>query len=89
MRAADARRVEVERAHALGAQAHRGEREEPAAAADVEEGAPVQVLDAEHRSQRALGLHDPLLVEDRQEAAPVVAELEALARGDLRRAASG
>src|SRR5262249_42388811 len=82
-RAGEAGGTEVERVHARGPEPHGGEREQPAAAPDVEERAPVEALDLEHLAQRALGLGDARVVEHVQEARPVLAELEALAAGDL------
>jgi aryl-alcohol dehydrogenase-like predicted oxidoreductase len=63
---------------ACGAQAHGGQREQPAAAAHVEEGLAGDRSRTEHGLQRAAGLGDAFVVEYAKEAAPVLAKFEAV-----------
>lgn len=78
----DALRIVVERPDA-GAEPLRGEAEDPAAGADVEEAFPVEPPDIEHRFQGFLGGFDVLGRELLQERRPIGAEFKPLAAADL------
>jgi hypothetical protein len=71
--------------HARGAHPGGGEGEQARAGADVDKVQARELVTAEHRPQRGLGLGDARLSDHTQEARPVLPELEALAGGNLRR----
>ena len=67
----------------VGALAAGCQAEQPAAAADVEEGPAGEVLAPQPRQQRCLGRANARLVDRAEECLPVLAELEPVAGGDL------
>ena len=68
---------------ALGPQAHGRQREQSTPGADIEEGLAGKRGHAQHVAEGLFRLSDTVLIEYRQKALPVLAELESLSRTNL------